>query len=257
VVWTFLGASVWIWTLPFRWRQCLGSGSQHRAAFLAIAFLPNFLFSAFVHIGDPDQALAGVALLSVAGGGALATLRWTNSDRQLFSVCAAAVFLHTVTFFYPPSRTAKAASYLAAAGVERMNRGALDAIATLRREGPLSIVHYGSSVATRHLYYYFPDVYVVVLPGSPGQPKPEDPVQVFYHRESVRLPSGASGLIGSGSRKIVCLLPWNAKPDDLPGASRFGAVYYLNRAVGSSIRIGPYRLIPAPAVTTSQASSSP
>ena len=192
----------------------------------------------------------------MAGGGVLAAVKEKMSDRQALALCGAVAAVHAVLFFYPPSRTARAASYRAAAAVDRMNNGALAAIKSLRRQGPLTIVHYGSSVATRHLYYYFPDSYVVVLPGRPGQPAGERP-QVFYHRETLPVPAGASGLIGRGSQKVVCLLPWNARPSDLPGAKRYGAVYYFERSPGTTLNIGPYRLVPGSAVTTSSIRSSP
>jgi hypothetical protein len=257
VEWNLFGALVWLWAVPLAWRRLRPSEISAKTTLLVLAFLPQFLFSAFIHIGDPDQALATITVLCVAGAAVLAAL-WTGvPDRRLAGACAAIVALHSVLFFYPPTRVARAGSYRAAAAVDRMNTGALSAIDALGREGPITIVHYGSSVATRHLSYYFPNTYVDVLPGRPDHASPGRPSQVFYGHENVSLPEGASGLIGRGSKRVVFLLPWDARPEDLPGARRFGAVYYFDRKPGSALRVGPYNLLPVSAVTAASVITSP
>ncbi len=179
----------------------------------------------------------------MAGGSVLSVVYDRIGRRHLWALCAGVLAAHAVLFFYPPGKVARAASYRAFKAVDRMNTNALTAVQALRRDGPLTIVHYGSSVASRHLAYYFPEDYVVVLPGSPANPAPAAASQVFYQHEALSVPAGVAGLIRPGSRKIVCLLPWNAKPSDLPGAKQHGAVYYLDRAPGTSVAIGPYRLV--------------
>jgi hypothetical protein len=212
VVWNLVGAIAWVFALPYALRRPFGPGWTDKAILLALGFFPQFLFSALVHIGDPDQALASVAILSVIGGGALSAFSRRSQDRHLLAICTAVIAIHAVVFFYPPGKIARAASYRAFKAVDRMNTGALTAIETLRRSGPVTIVHYGSSVATRHLYYYFPDEYVVVLPGRPGESEQADDVQVFYRRRSLPHPDGAAGWLRPGTRKVICLLPWNANP---------------------------------------------
>ena len=69
IIWTTLGSLPWLWTLPFGWRQ--RNQLPHcstRLRFLAIWFLPPFLFNLFIHIGSPGHALASIPALCVVGG---------------------------------------------------------------------------------------------------------------------------------------------------------------------------------------------
>jgi len=72
VIWTALGTVPWFWTLPLAWKA-RGSWPDWagRVGFLAVWFLPGFLFHFFVHIGDPDHALTTIAPLCVLGGACL------------------------------------------------------------------------------------------------------------------------------------------------------------------------------------------
>ena len=85
IVWNALGAACWLWALPWAWRARQGFQEWKRSfAFLALWFVPPFLFNLLVHIGvgDPDQALASIPALCLAGGFCLVaaeralTLRW-------------------------------------------------------------------------------------------------------------------------------------------------------------------------------------
>lgn len=226
-VWSFFGALVWLWAVPFVKGRLAG---RDRAAFLALAFLPPFLFSALIHIGDPDQALASVTVLCAVGGGVLARFRNSWTPRQVAFAATAVVAVHTVLFFKPPTKLAKASSYKTVAAVDRMNSAALDAISNLRGVGPVTIVHYGSSVASRQLEYYFPDDYVVVLPDQ----------QVFFRHRALAKPADAAGLLRPGSRRVICLLPFNATGRELPGWSKQGPVYYLDLDAPAQVAIGPF-----------------
>lgn len=230
LVWSFFGAAVWIWAVPFLKRRL---ADPTRGMFLAMAFFPPFLFSAFIHIGDPDQALASVSILCVIGGGVLAYSLAEWNSRSLTAAAAAVVAVHTVLFFHPPTKLAKASSYKAVAAVDRMTTDALQAIQTLRGSGPVTIVHYGSAVASRQLEYYFPDDYVVVLPDE----------QVFYRHQPLPKPVDAAGLLRPGSRRMICLLPYNATGKELPGWRKQGPVYYLDLQNPEEVAIGPFRVI--------------
>ena len=230
VVWTFFGALVWIWALPFLKIRLI---DRTRAAFLALAFLPPFLFSALIHIGDPDQALAGVTILCAVGGGVLAHTRREWTGRALATAAAAVLAAHTVLFFRPPGGLARASSYRAAAAVNRMTDNALQAIAALRGNGPVTIVHYGSLVASRQLEYYFPDDYVVVLPDE----------QVFFRHQPLAKPPDAAGLLRPGSRRIICLRPYNASGQELPGWRKQGPVFYRDLENPQEVAVGPYRVV--------------
>ncbi len=243
VAWNFLGAVSWIWAVPFVLRRFSLAAWPKHAAFLALTFLPPFLFSAFIHIGDPDQALASVAVLCTLGGGILASFQKQTNGRVI-PIAAAVIALNAFVFFVPFSKLAKASSYRAVAAVDRMNSGALNAIATLRRGEPITIIHYGSSVASRHLEYYFPNDYVVVLPGNPANPQPGQPIQMFHHHAGLDALQPASGRMPADSRRLVCLLPFQSRPSDLPGWRRFGPVYYTDPDPGAPVTIGPYTLLP-------------
>jgi hypothetical protein len=236
LVWNLLGVVAWVWAVPFVWRGVRNPAWRERATFLAMAFLPPFLFSAVIHIGDPDQALAGVSLLCAAGGGVLAA--FCRSGRRVPVTAGAVVALQTLLFFCPPTKLAKAASYRQVAMVDRMTTGAMSSIEALRRDGPLTIVHYGSSVASRQLAYYFPEDYVVVLPSSPSER-----AQIWFHHRTIEPPDGATAALRPGSSTILCLLPWYSKGAELPGWAQKGAVFYRNAGAADTIQIGPFTLV--------------
>jgi len=229
VVWNFLGAVAWFWAVPLVDRQ---RGDWRKIAFLAVLFFPPFLFSAFIHIGDPDQALGTIPVLSVAGGAVLA--RWAGrwSGKRVLLVATGVVAVHALVFFYPPGRIARASSFRAAADVNRLTSGALDAIGALQKMGPLTIVHSGSSVASRQIAYYFPEDYVVVLPENPG----EHP-QIYYQHAPLSVPAGTEEPLRPGSRAVVCLMPWNVR--EVPGFQKEGSVFY-RKVSDTPIRVGDY-----------------
>jgi hypothetical protein len=240
VVWNLLGVVAWIWAVPFVWRGARNREWGERAAFLAVACLPPFLFSAIIHIGDPDQALASVSILCAAGGGVLAAFCRSGAGRRVNATAAGVVVLQTILFFCPPTKLAKAASYRHVAMVDRITTGAMTSIEALRRDGPLTIVDYGSSVASRELAYYFPDDYVVVLPASPSER-----AQIWFHHVTIDPPEGAGAALRPGSSTVVCLLPWYSKGAELPGWTQKGAVFYRNAGAADTVNIGAFKLIRA------------
>ncbi len=247
-VWNFFGSLAWIWAVPLVIRHSWGPGAGRKFQLLALGFLPPFLFSSIIHIGDPDQALASVSILCVFGGGALAAVLERFGSRRVFTLACAMIVVHTVLFFKPPSKLARAASYKAVAEVDGMNRTALNAIQSLRRDGPLTIVDWGSSVAWRHLQYYFPDDYVVVLPGDPSIPaSPGASSIMVYHREGMDAPQGAAGWIRPGTRRIVCLVPVDVTSPEFSSWHHLGnayySLYYRDYSGSRSIRIGSFTLI--------------
>jgi 4-amino-4-deoxy-L-arabinose transferase-like glycosyltransferase len=238
VAWNLLGVIAWIWAVPYVVRGVRNPAWRERATFLAIAFLPAFLFSALIHIGDPDQALATVSILCLAGGGVLAAFCRSRATAPVRRVTAAVVALQTLIFFVPPTKLAKASSYRAVAAVDRMTTGAVTSIEALHDGGPLTIVHYGSSVASRQLAYYFPDDYVVVLPASSSER-----AQVWHeHRPIEAAPAGLVYLPQTTTR-VVCLLPWYSKGAELPGWEKRGSVYTHKVGGVDSPKIGGFTLI--------------
>ena len=69
VIWTGLGALPWIWTLPFAWKARRTTPDWVRKiTFLALWFVPGFLYLLAIHIGDPDHALGVIPPLCLLGG---------------------------------------------------------------------------------------------------------------------------------------------------------------------------------------------
>jgi hypothetical protein len=249
VVWTFLGALVWVWAVPLAGRRIF---RRDTALFLSFGFLPVFLFSAIVHVGDPDQALASVVFVSVAGAGILAALRPHWSARQLYAAAALAIAAHALIFFRPPSRLARASSYKAVAAVDRLTRGAIDAVRAVAPSGPLVIVHYGSAVASRQLSYYFPDAYVVVLP-APGHAAGAA-VEVFRRHATFATTSGSIVELPGGAMTLICVR--SSEPKNRALWTKAGPVYYRQWLGRRPVAVGEYTLIATPTVTTVSASSS-
>jgi hypothetical protein len=252
VVWTFLGSLIWVWAVPLTVRRIFGEHPRRAALFLAVAFLPTFLFSAFVHIGDPDQALAGVAFVCLFGGGVLAALlaRWQLDG--LFVTLLLILPLHAWTFFFPPSRLGRASGYKAVVAVDRLTRNAIDGVRALDGKGQLIIVHYGSPVASRQLTYYFPDAYVVVLPG-PGHSANEY-AEVFHHHVPLAPQPGIRVDLPAGLTTVVCVRP--TPPDDRSKWAQSGSVYYRQWIQQAPITIGGFSLARTDTVTTVSNSTS-
>jgi hypothetical protein len=238
LVWTLLGTVVWIWAVPFAARRARREDFRLRTRFLAIAFLPPFLFAALVHVGDPDQALAGVTILSLVGGVFVSRLFERPDPSRIYLAAALLAVAHASDFYHPRLHLAEAASYSSVRNVDRLTSETIRAIQAVRREGPVSIVHYGSLVSFRQIAYYFPDDYVSALPGSPGEP----PLIFFQHR-AVPAPGHASGWIGAGSKRIICLAAPGLPAAALPGWRRQGPLFVLDSLPESEVRIGEHRLI--------------
>ncbi len=240
LVWTFLSSVVWVWTVPLAGKRLLGSKPSLAAPFLAIGFLPPFALSAFIHIGDPDQALASVSFVALFGAGAVAAVIRQRGWRSPYLIAALLGAAHAIVFFVPLPGPAKAAGYRGAARVDRLMESAIDDIRSLRDDRPLTIVHYGSGVASRALTYYFPNAWVVVLP-EPGAPVTSG-AQIFHDRKPYNVQRGADLVIDSKSTRVVCLLPFNASPGMLPGWTREGPLYYQQMGGNRRFSVGPYHL---------------
>lgn len=238
VVWTLLGTLVWIWAVPFVARRASREDFRLRAQFLALAFLPPFLFAAFVHVGDPDQALAGITVLSLVGGAVVSRFFHSADHSRVYLAAATLAIAHASDFYHPRLHLAEAASYGSVRNVDRRTTESIRAIEALRREGPVSIVHYGSPVSFRQIAYYFPEEYVSALPDRPGAP----PLIFFRHR-AVPAPADAAGWIGGGSRRLICLAPPSLPGSALPGWRRQGPLFVLETSSESEVRIGAHRLI--------------
>jgi 4-amino-4-deoxy-L-arabinose transferase-like glycosyltransferase len=238
VVWTLLGSTVWLWVLPLvRWRPWT-EARRRKAAFLAIAFVPSFLFSAFIHIGDPDQGLAGISILTIGGAGAISAYLDRVRSRRVFAISALFMAAHALIFFVPPTKLAKASSYKAVAAVDRLTSNAITTVSELRGQGPVTIVHYGSSVPSRHLQYYFPDDYVVVIPENKSEY-----IQLYTKRAAIPS-SPVTGFLHPRGARVLCLAGPQIDASLFAGWKKLNGIYYLDSIPPLPFRIGSAQLEP-------------
>lgn len=106
-VWNLIGVPVFAWVLPWTMRRLKGAIDSEIALFLALWFLPGFLFQCLVHAASPDHVLATVPVACLAGGAALRTLRgW-----RFHAALGAALALSAALFFLPLPGPAAEANY--------------------------------------------------------------------------------------------------------------------------------------------------
>lgn len=237
IVWNGLGVLTWIWAVPFAGTGAILKENRSQAAFLLIWFLPAFLFSAAVHIGDPDQALFTVAAICVAGGAVLGRFLALRHRQPVLALAGLVALLNAGLFFVPPVRLARAAGYRAVASIDERLQLVFRRVNELRGNTPVSILHHQATVTWRHLAYYFPTDYVVYLPEVPGsaswtllQNKATDATE-----STTKLP---------GTRRVIVLAPFlNPQEMAADGWLPYGPLFYRDLEPGSLVRVGPYKLL--------------
>lgn len=247
IVWNFLGALAWIWALPSRAARKTCAAWGVRARFLLVWFVPPFLFSALVHIGDPDQALTSIPVLCLCGGGVLSALIEHHGKRRTWAMAAGAVAVCSVLFFLPPRwKLARASSYRAVASIGRITDGAISAIDEVSKDEQAVIIDYGFLVSYRQIAYYFPDDYVVFLPGVPASPSSAGDAWVFHNHKFLSAYSNGNDIVVPPARKILFLLPQGLNPrqlaPELPATARQGSVFYTTSFPEKQFQFGAYRL---------------
>lgn len=178
--WNFLPAISWAWALLFAWKRFPSAVTAGRGFFLTLWFLPPFLFHAFVHVRDLDQTLVTAPVVCLAGGWALANV--TQKRRQFVTPIVALVMLAVSVYSF--RRPLVADLKVASSGTVRFAndwmRSTLTAVNTLRSEGTLAIVCYGSVVSWRQLSYYYPDIPILYLPGAENGSQPVSAFWVWH-----------------------------------------------------------------------------
>lgn len=176
-VWNGFAVAAWIWAIPLAgWR--LRALFQGRVLFLLLSFVPPFLFSIFVHVADPDQALMTVPVVCLAGGAVLqeAFNSWRHRVPAPAVVAVACLSfsacLSTYLFFHPPAGPARAAGYGVIRYVNNHMRDTFNTIEELRRARPVQIISFRPPISWRNLSYYFPDIPIIVV-------EPDDPSRVW------------------------------------------------------------------------------
>ena len=241
IVWNGIGVLAWIWAVPLVKSRRDGDW-RLRTGFLLVWFLPVFLFSLLVHIGDPDQALASIPALCIVGGGVLAAFLRRKGLAQPAAVLTMATFVAAVNaylFFFPPRGPARASGYNAVVAVDHRTRSVIDAIKQLHSEGPVTILHHRGAVTWRQLAYYFPQHYVVYLAANLT-----DASWVISNGKTKPFP-GRPEL--PDSRRIVLVDPV-ADPAALSagGWTNAGPVYYRDVVLPDDLEVGPYVLKTSP-----------
>jgi len=242
--WNFLPAIPWAWALLFAWSQVLSAVSRGRGWFIAIWFLPPFLFHALVHLRDIDQTLVTTPVVSLIGGWALANLKW---PKRRLAVPAAAVAMLALSFYCfrrPPVADLRLASNGTVRYANDWMRATRSAVDTLQAEGPLAIVCYGSVVTWRQISYYYPDTPVLYLPGVEKGSETISPFWTLHRRiiavaDPITLPEigniAWSGAPGPGMREaLVRVAP----------VREVGPLVVTTRASkGSRFRMGKWNLV--------------
>jgi hypothetical protein len=211
LTWNFMGALSWIWALPWAARQLRARPAEPVAVFLALWFLPAFLFHAFVHVGDPDQTLVTIPVACLLGGWVLSRLPGSAAaglPLLRWALCVAlAVSLNVYFFFRPLPAPANAAAYKVVTWVDGTTAATFDAIRELKASGPVYLISCTPFVAWRKVAYYFPEDPMLVLSECPGGSGDLDAVWVTWRGESGP-PSTRNGeILLPAGRRIVWLLP--------------------------------------------------
>lgn len=236
IVWNGLGMLAWVWVVPFVRAPWRDNQWRERAIFLTVWFTPIFLFSALVHIGDPDQALASIPALCLVGGAVLAAFLERIGSTRVGLVATLVAALNAVLFFYPPGGFAKASGYDVVSFKDDQTRAVFQTIHALKDGQPVTILHHRAPVTWRHLAYYFPDDRVMYLPDDPKEVS-----WTFLHRKTIAEKQWPTAL--PGPKRVVLLAPLE-DPLQLrkEGWRKRGAAYYREMTTGDSVRVGPYRL---------------
>ena len=109
VLWSGLGAVPWLWAMPFgwlRWRQMTG-GARY-LGFLALWFLPPFIFYLIVHIGDPDQTLSIIPILCLLGAFSLVAAeqtiarKWIPEIKEMRGILIWIALVGNLMLFFKP-----------------------------------------------------------------------------------------------------------------------------------------------------------
>ena len=194
LVWNGLAAIAWLWFLPF---AALGREKfRAEAGFIAIWFVPGFLFQAVVHVADPDQTLFTVPALCLTGGAILASARRGAKWR-----IAAAIAVSAFLFFRPPAGVAAASGYHVVRWSSGQTAETVDGLRKLTQNGPAEVILAGQTASWRQLAYYFPEQRMLVV-------EPDGKVwELEGTRQFDPVVSKGDYVLSPGLRTIVALDP--------------------------------------------------
>jgi hypothetical protein len=257
--WFSLGVACWAPAiLLVRWRKVSGD-EKRNAAFLALWFVPLFLFSIAVHIAASGHALGFIPVLCLAGGWVLSSIGKTNGRLLMIACAFAALIANVVLFFEPYSDEVKEASYQTVSTIREANETTLRKIDWVTQQGPAFLVSDNASVSWRILEYYYPKTPLVYLP-EPFAPESNQPVWLIQHRLRVRDVDPRSDIALPSCGTVVWLISDPQAKRDLlaiPGAD--DERYFIATPVhaGMHFRVGRYQLATSARDCVSQTSYSP
>lgn len=246
--WTFFGALAWLWMVPIAFWRRVRRPDRDVVTLLLLWFVPGFLFSATVHVGDPDHMLLVVPVLCLLGGVVLqrAWLREPVTMGWFHWVCAVLLTLglSTYWFFVPVSADTKAASHVPVRELSGFYGANLSRLQKLAADGPLFVVLYSSPVSFRMVSYYLPDSPVLILRSAFDSPRQEKPW--LFQQRALRgdgLQDGRMMLPACG--RIAWLFPPNSGVQEaLRAVMPFredGAVLESEARPGMEFAVGQYR----------------
>jgi hypothetical protein len=244
LVWNSFAMVAWIWAIPLAGLRRLGVLFQGRIQFLLLSFVPAFLFSLFVHVADPDQALMTVPVVCLVGGATMqeAFVAWRKRVPAPAALAALGLIfsasISTYLFFHPPAGPARAAGYGVIRYVTNHMHTTLTTIDKLRRSRPIQIISFRPVISWRNLSYYLNTVPIFVV-------EPDDPSRVWqagsHWGQSV--PTGDGKVILDSTRDIVILLPpgdqsLREKLQSENGFNEQGPLLHAVLRPGAEFRIG-------------------
>ncbi len=236
VVWNGLGALAWIWALPLALRRGAPGEWRATAVFLAVWFLPGFLFQCFVHVGDADQTLGTIPVLCLVGGWALSHFR--------APVWMLAGGVNALLFLSPPDMAlAQRSGHETIRHFDRSITPVIDAVHELRSQGPLFIISSQFGVSWRHLSYYFPNDPLLFFHGDAQSDVDSRDAWIMRQRDVETVVKPGWEVVLPGQGKVVFLPPW---PPDLEalrqaGFRQHGPVLVADATPSVRFRVGRYR----------------
>lgn len=280
IIWTGLGTIPWIWMLPFAWKERHSWLDWSRGIqFLAVWFVPGFLFHFAVHVGDPDHALTTIPALCLVGSFSIVAAErflsreWVPELKERGYLIWVVLVGNMVLFFgeFPVPQRLPAAGFRGWASIsdaaligvyessyarvhwtEQMTDLGLKAVESLRKGTDRPVLMLWARDGTpswRKICYYHPAerVYVLDEKGDPGVPASQ--ARLWSGSRAILRYTGPAPFqlpIPKGGRLIWVVGPQTAASLQrvLPLQS-FSNLYYTDLPPdASSIRWGSFELVP-------------
>jgi hypothetical protein len=226
--WNFTLTIAWVWAVPLVWRSLHRSWSRTHSLLLMGAFLPAFLFHAFVHVRDVDQTLITIPVLCVLGGAVLAHL---NSWSARFSGLVLALLISGWMFYRAPLfKDMVFVTHRAIRYHNKLTRSTMEALEEYRFNDDAIFIWDDVGVTWRQVSYYFPERRLLRLEGDPLW---------FTARQPGTLASVEEGvvLIPPVRWLVVGSYTQTDELSRLPGAQRRGPLVILPFGPGVEVKI--------------------